>query len=215
MFHKRSAQTEAISIVLISGIVIALVGVAYIWGVPLLQKRSASTDFSLATNFIQELDQRIVSLANLGSGKETLHIPKGALRVVPDGTNSKDNNSLTLEFAIDQPLIFGNGSTILGGAYADVGQDVGVRGESEPCVIILTSRPIQSAHAVSLTLHCRELKTTEDPPRSFKISITNPDNTTKIGENQVTLTVAKTELIPGGGNGGADLLLTEILADVG
>ena len=208
-------QSEAVSIVLISGIVIALVSVAYIWGVPLLQKRTASTDFSRTSAFIQHLDSRIVELANLGSGRETLPLPAGALRIVPDGKDDPLNNSLTLELTIDQPLVFGNGSTILGGSYADVGQEVGIQGESPPGVITLQSRPLGSGFVVSMKLHYRELMTTETPARSFRISLTNPENQTRVGQNQITLTVSKTDIVPGGGTGGGDLFVTEILADVG
>ncbi|MFC2143859.1 hypothetical protein ACFLQO_00650 [Candidatus Aenigmatarchaeota archaeon] len=52
---KVSGQTQTLSLVLITGIVIAMIGMAYAWGMPLIQKRTTITEYSTAENFILEL----------------------------------------------------------------------------------------------------------------------------------------------------------------
>ena len=56
-------QVQAISLVLVAGIVMSLAGAAYFWGKPLMEKRSSMTDVATAEAFIIQLDKEIVDVA--------------------------------------------------------------------------------------------------------------------------------------------------------
>jgi hypothetical protein len=208
MPHK--AQAEIITIVLISGIVISLVGVAYMWGIPLISKRTALTEFLAAEDFVVKLNDKIVDIANSGSGEATLTIPKGRIRVIACDTSdprNPDKNSLVLETIVNQPLVLGN-SVIL---KTNVLGENATYGEAEPRVINLSSQTFGSEYKLIFTLHFRELDTRNQPFRGYLIAVQEGAVT---GTSQVTVSYAGTEIKPGASASGGDLVVTKIRVDL-
>lgn len=209
---KLKVQTEVITIVLISGIVIALVGAAYMWGAPLISKRTAITDFLSAEDFVVKLNDKIVEIANSGSGVAAFSVPKGLVRVV-QGYNSDgspfiddDNNSIILEVLVKQPLAMGNTvvlKTNVLGEYA-------AYGEAEPRIITMTSQPYSPDYRLKFKLHYRELDTKNPPYNGYKIAI---ENGTVTGSNQIVVSYIGSVKSGTTANGG-DLFLTRIRVDV-
>ena len=66
-------QQEALSAVLISGIMIGVVGSVYFWGVPLIQKNKDNSLLETSESFMSDLDAKIKFVANNG-GRDSVVI---------------------------------------------------------------------------------------------------------------------------------------------
>lgn len=210
------AQVSVVSVVLISGIVIALVGTAYMWGLPIIEKRSVVTEFQTAQGFVFSLNDLVVNMANSGAGRESLDIPHGMARVIPSGSSDPDNNSIIFEFDVNQPMIFNQTPVYLGGAtFEDVISEEGTYGISSPGVISMTSRRGPSGYIMMIKLHFRELETKTVPRKGYKILL-NPGATTAVsGTSEMTISFVKTETQASACCGGAGpLLATHIKVDL-
>ncbi|MBI4175848.1 MAG: hypothetical protein HY518_01475 [Candidatus Aenigmarchaeota archaeon] len=172
-----SGQIEPITLVIITGMVIALVGAAYVWGVPLIQKRTATTDFASAERFIIDLDKAIIDVANRGGGERSVVIPKGIVRMVPDISDPldpqyADRNSAILEVSVDQPLVLDATVPIRTLFLGDVGKF----GEAEPRVMELEVVREGTRYRMSLKAQYRELDTATAPLRGFRIRLNQVGN---------------------------------------
>jgi hypothetical protein len=201
-------QVQVLSIVLISGVIIALVGAAYLWGIPLISKQSAATQFSSAQTFILSLNDKVIDMANSGGGEESIDLPFGAIKVVPHDAVSPDNNSIIFEFTSDQNLALNDSVVYLGGAtYSDIiNEDTGTFGEASPSIISLVTSPLGTVQKVTVKIHYRTLETIGYPSKKYRISINEGTNQQiRSGGNKITLSFDRN--IPSG-----DLTMTNIIA---
>jgi hypothetical protein len=203
----KKAQTQVVTIVLISGIVISLVGTVYMWGIPLITKRTAITEFLGAEDFAVRLDQKITEIAASESGEATLDIPNGRLRTVSYDAIDTDNNSVIFEFTTDQPLTTSISNVVL--KTSILGENA-TYGEAEARIITMASQPLATGSVISLRVRYRELDTVSRPYRAYKIAIV-PGSIS--GTDQVKLSYAGTEVRAGQGMNGGDLILTKIKVD--
>jgi hypothetical protein len=199
------AQTQTLSVVLIAAIVIAMIGLAYAWGMPLIQKRTTITEFSTAQNFILNLDSKITDIANSGAGEFVLDIPNGFVMALPYDASDPDNNSIIMEFMTDQPMIV-NASRIL--IKTTSFGEVGVYGESEPRIITLTSQGFGTGHRMMIKLHYREL---DAETRGYKIAL---NTVTQSGEKRIKVGFDRNVVQQGGASNGGDLILTYVRIEV-
>lgn len=199
------AQVNTISIVIIAGIVIAMIGVAYAWGMPLIQKRTTITEFSTAQNFILSLDSKITDIANSGSGEFVLDIPFGFLRVY-GYSDGPDNNSVVLEFETEQAMI-GKATDIL--LKTSSFGEVGTYGESEPRIITMSNEAgASSKNNMKLKLHYREL---DSETRGYMIAL---KPITSTGSIRISGGFDRNVIQPGNASNGGDLVLTYITLEV-
>jgi flagellin-like protein len=202
----RKAQTEVISIVLLTGIIISLVGAAYMWGIPLINKRTAVTDFLAAEDFVVKLDQKIVEIANAGSGEAALDIPNGLIRVIDYDSILPDKNSIILEKIVKQPLILSN-SVVL---KTNVLGENGTYGEAEPRIINLSSESYGSDYRLIFTLHYRELDTSKEPLKGYLITLKTGEIA---GTSRVVVSYDGTD-VSGTAKNGGPLVRTRIKVSV-
>lgn len=195
------AQTQTLSIVLIAAIVIAMVGMAYAWGMPLIQKRTTITEFASAQNFMLSLDNKITDIANSGTGEATINIPNGFVTVVGYGESDANNNSVLFEFKIDQPMLV-NASRVL--IKTSSFGEVGTYGESEPRMISMSKKVYGTGYGMEMNLHYRELDT---ETKGYKIAL-NP--ITQNGQNRIKIRFDKNVIQAGNASNGGDLILTFI-----
>lgn len=203
---KVSGQTQTLSVVLITGIVIAMIGLAYSWGMPLIQKRTSITEFSTAQNFILSLDNRITDIANSGAGGSRMDIPNGFIDVIGYDEMDPDNNSIIMEFTTDQSMI-ANASSIL--IKTSSFGEVGTYGESEPRIITMTGDPLGTGYRMKIKLHYREL---DSDIKGYKIAL-NPISS-QGGSKNIKLDFDKNLVIPGNASNNGDLVLTYIDVEV-
>jgi len=214
MTHVLFGQTEAISLVLISGIVVSLVGAAYFWGMPLIDKRAASTDFTAASSLIMDINKKIVSLANAGGGRAEIELSK-AVTLVPAEAADLNNNSLVVTYGVKQPILYpaAEGGTLYLGAasFGDMSESTGVFGQSSPSVItVRQAKTPEGQYILSNKLWYRQLRTSGAQVKSYVIKLcgdTDASCTIKAtGTSKLILSFKGTETIPGN----PDLVVTRI-----
>lgn len=195
------AQTQTLSIVLIAAIVIAMVGMAYSWGMPLIQKRITITEFSAAQNFILSLDKKITDIANSGIGEASIDIPNGFASVVGYGYPGADNNSILFEFKTGQPMMTSTYTVLI--KTSSFGE-VGTYGEAEPRIISITRKMSGSEYGMQMKLHYRELDT---ETKGYKIAL---NSISQSGERRVNIKFDKNVVQAGNATNGGDLILTYV-----
>lgn len=198
------AQVQAISLVLISGIVLSLAGAAYFWGKPLMEKRSSITDIATAESFITQLDKEILDVAR-NKGVKTLNIP--AVAGASLSASPEPDNNIIFKFVVTQPML------TLGDKNMPVPIETsnieinGTYGES-PRIITLESEVYESLHKMTLTMTYRTLFTSTTPQKAYQI-VLNPSG--KTGNDKVSVSYAGTETTTiTGVNGDVDLLKTKV-----
>lgn len=82
-FSSSKGQQEVLSIVLISGILIGVVGSVYFWGVPLIQKNKDVAVLENSEDFMNSLNTRIKFIANNGGRDQLVINVPGTLRFDP------------------------------------------------------------------------------------------------------------------------------------
>ena len=157
-------QVTVVTIVLISGILIALIGVAYAWGIPLINKGQANTIFQSATVFVKGLNDKAVGIANTG-GEASFEIsPPGLVRVLPfneTDPNDPNSNSIIYEVFVTQPLALNNSPTYIGGVtFKDIINQTGTFGEAPPSIISFRIEPMGTQWLAIYEIHFRVLKDT-------------------------------------------------------
>jgi len=158
-------QISAVSIVMISGVVMSLMGAAYFWGVPLIDKQSSGVVFETASTFVLTLNKKIISVANAGGGEDSMEIPSGNIIV------DADSDSIVYEVIISQPLALNNSEVYLGGAtFNDVLNSTGTFGEASPSIITFKMEPLGTQYKGIFNITFRPL---EDPPNTYKITLSS------------------------------------------
>ncbi|MBN1222977.1 MAG: hypothetical protein JXB23_06985 [Candidatus Aminicenantes bacterium] len=198
----NKAQTEVVTLVLISGIIISLVGFAWTWGVPMIEKRSTVVQFTSAVLFMENLDKKITDMAGTcttpGSCSETLDLPVPGVIVV-----DKTGNSIIYTLSIDQPLV--TGSEVLFNT-ADNGT-VSRYGET-PGVISMEGVNNAGRYTLIFSLRYRELDS-DEPWKGYKIVLTN-QSTKLSGTSKITVSYGSHETRSGMAANGGDLILSKI-----
>jgi hypothetical protein len=205
----RKAQAEVVTIILITGIVISLVGTAYMWGMPLISKRTAVTDFLTSEDFVTRLSDKIVEIANSGSGEASLTMPKGTMRIVnynPGNPRDPESNSIIFEVPVSQPLAMGS-SVVL--KTSVLGENA-IYGEAEPRVINLSSAS-SNQNKLVFTLHFRELDSMAQPPKGYIIAVRQG---AVAGASHVVMSYDGTEVKQNGAANGGNLIVTKIKIDI-
>ena len=208
-----SGQTSMISIVIIAGMVIAMVGVAYTWAVPMVEKRITVTDFNLIEGFMLELNEKIVDIANTGSGEASILIPKGVVEVRGYDYSGTGNNSVIIDFEVSQPIMV-EGSVPIRTTSLD---EVADYGKSEPRTIIVSAEAADKQTHLNMTMRYRELRSTT--PKGYIIALCPPGGSfgcdgSSQGGKEVVVSYDSTVVSSRDQLDGGDLTITYISIEV-
>ncbi len=203
-------QSNVISLVIIAGIVIGLVGASYVWAVPLIEKRTTVSEYELVEQFVTELYREIVDIANTGSGSSTIDIPKGILELRPFSFAGEGNNTLTLDFYVSQPVMLEGGSVPIKTSSLDY---VGEYGTAEPRILMLSRYPEKKPVHLNMTMRFRELRS--DTPKGYVIALCPESDYVACqsdvsGSRAVTVSYGETYVIPRSPIEGGELTVTKI-----
>ncbi len=195
-------QVQAISMVLIAGIVISLAGAAYFWGKPMIEKRATLADIDSAEAFIIQLDKNIVEVARNG-GSKSMSVPRisGSSITVEEDTEDLLYRFFTTHAMID---IGESAEPIPVDTFEQ--NDPGEYGKS-PRVITLSGERQNDQYIMTLRLHYRELLDDTYPPAGYRISLNDAG---KSGNNQISVSYSGTNSVPGGAQNEGELKLTNI-----
>jgi hypothetical protein len=208
------AQTNIISLVIIAGIIIALVGAAYVWAIPLIEKRTTLTEYDTIEGFMLELDKSIVDIANSGSGAVSLQLPRGILSLRPFSYSGGANNTITLDFFVSQPLILEGASIPIKTSSLDY---TGEYGKTEPRVIALSRMDDDDRVHLNISMRYRELRSST--PKGYVIALCPVTGFESCqgeisGGNEVTVSYGETVVVPRSLADGGDLTMTKIRIEV-
>lgn len=193
-------QMTPISLVLVTGIVITLVGAAFLWSGPLFSKNEARTTAQTAIAFALSLDKDIVEAANAGAGHIDEDLPFGAITVYPYGFSDPDlANSIVFQFPINSQLALSTGVTYLGGVtYEDTQSDIkdGVLHASEPAIKTLEVVPKDTEYIGVIKIQYRDL--VSESGERFTIALNKNFQDPLSGTSKITATHSGSEPLPDG-----------------
>ena len=208
---SRLAQTNMISIVIIAGLIIAMVSAAYVWAIPMVEKRISITDYNLMESLIIEIDEKIIEIANAGLGEATLTIPKGILKVHGYDVVGPVNNSIVVDFEMPQPIIAENNVPIKTSSLDHIGE----YGRAKPRIIYLSRSIPDNFKKLNISMNYRELRSAT--PRGYQIALcptVSGCSGTDQGGNEIRIFFDRTVTVPRAPANGGDLTLTYINIEV-
>lgn len=204
-------QTPAVTAVLITTVIVGSVATAYIWGVPLLEKRQSEADLESVENDILNVHSKIVQVSQSGQGTtERVELTEGDSGIQVRLNEDQDYIEITTEsrqpkYPMDswtlikgkslQNLSFGTGS------YGIKGNDlpgvVGVRSAGGAGNIVLSYR-IEFRNLMADTPTGEQLQkvdlVTEGRTRStgdVTLLLSNEGTEQDTGDNRVTLSTGE------------------------
>jgi hypothetical protein len=103
MVLMLKGQTDILSAIIIIIIAIGLVGTAYTWGIPLIQKQQDTSLVERVEGYFRwdnenSIEKKIVSVATNGGEASFSEDVSGLWELVPNSSISVDNNSLSFNF---------------------------------------------------------------------------------------------------------------------
>jgi hypothetical protein len=204
----KKLQTEAISIILISGIIITLVGTAYFWGKPLIEKRTTITQLLSIESFMDNLNNKITDMASTCATpqgcEEAINLPVKGLVMVDSG-----DNSIKYNVTVPQGIIISADQIPLNTGNLE---DPSAYGET-PGVITLRGARTGGQYILQFKLHYRELDQSM-PKKGYRIKL---DKGSVSGNEKIRFSYQGVNIYPGAASGiasGGDLIETTIRVDV-
>lgn len=103
MIIMFKGQSDIISAVIIIVIAVGLVGTAYTWGIPLIQKQQDTALVERVSNYfgndnVNSLQKEILSVATNGGEETFSEDVSGFWQLIPNGTADINNNSMSFTF---------------------------------------------------------------------------------------------------------------------
>lgn len=164
-------QQEILTPLLFTGILIAVVGSVYFWGVPLIQKNQDITVLHKAEDFMKTLNEKIIKVANT-EGSEKITISAGTLYFdpAPDPLLDTGTGKLTLKLTT-KGTIYSTGQWIPFVRNITCQQSVCIMGTHEPQLLFAESTDIDGAYSTVYTLSYRQLKNPQNS-NTYRINLT-------------------------------------------
>jgi hypothetical protein len=146
----KKGQHEAITAVMISGILIGMVGSVYFWGLPLIQKSRSATVLENSESLMFVLDQKIKNVASVG-GRENIRLTDAGFLRVADG-------KLLYEVNTDGTIYAVNSNIPLGKTLNCDNTKMGSFGKDESAIICIYSNQLsKSQYANTYSLSYRNM----------------------------------------------------------
>jgi len=176
-------QTQAVTAVLITGIVMGGVGSAYFWGVPMLEKREIEQEITSTEDDVLNLRDQIVSVSREGEGASTtVTVDADSISLEPNDEYIQVNNEL------DQSAEQGFTWSLLEGSSTQnisVGAgDYGIQGEELPGVVAYQSIAGEGSSEINYRVEFRNLCSTNTGELS-KIDLVPSGQDRASGEVQI------------------------------
>ena len=194
-------QSQLVTAVLLTGIMIVLVSGAYFWGIPLIEKQKDTVALNNMERFMDDLDDKIQRVAASG-GRERIdgvNIP-GDLKLADNGLNDE----VTVTFSTRGQIIATDADIYISGDNRTV-----VPITTEAGAIKAFSEELDGEFSITMSLRYREVVAGET---SNLINLkTGGRNLVSGGTHDVIITHDGVETIRGGGADGKDLNVVNIV----
>jgi len=181
MINMTKAQGDIISAVIIIIIAMGLVGAAYSWGLPLIQKRQDTAIVNRVLNYfdqnsVNSLPSKIESIANSG-GEETFSLDVSGVWILKLDTDTTPyNNSITFGF-YSKVSNFATGNWISLTTGADCPPSKGTVGIHKASVVCARADSIGTGYNITYTVFFRELDKSSGT-EGYKINLQSANPTT-------------------------------------
>ncbi len=177
----KRAQVAPVTLIVLMTIMLSLVSAAYVWGLPLIQKREDILEMNNITNFFNLLNSKIDWVAKYG-GTEVIRIKdKGIFTFY--SYDSENGNSIVFNSV-------SRGSTLIIGKWIPINTensgDIGILGNDEIGIIEMRSDPHDKGYEFSLRLRYRELHSGD---RGYKIELMNPKKIIKTTDGHIIISL--------------------------
>lgn len=181
-FKTKSLKGVAplVSTIMIVGVIAAITGVAYQWGMPMMQKNVGKTELYASETLLRTLDNQIDNVAKNGGSEEILFNLPGELQV-----NAEED---MIVFSIETSgSVYAAGGFICFSRNCDLNE--GVWGEDPYSVI--GARVSQSDENYAQTNYILQFRNLTDGDMTYHRDIVTPDNVTLVGSEGSRLLVTK------------------------
>lgn len=166
-------QTEALSAVLLSGILIGVVGSVYFWGIPLIQKNKDNSLLETSETFMNTLDQKIKFVANNGGRDRVVISVPGIVRFDGQALELSIDTQGTI-YAVDAPIQLGRTAAVNLRTDTSVNPPIlyGTWGQDDPVLFTVKSTELASnRYTTYYTLDYLELRN-DKTLKTYKIDLT-------------------------------------------
>lgn len=187
-------QTQAVTAVMLTGVIVGAVGTVYVWGTPILEKRQSQTQVGQVEQGAVDLHQEITNVADSGSGvTSTVSLDiTGQIRI------NEANDYIQLTTQADESPYPGWTWTLISGQSiqnTSIGAgDYAIRGTNQPGIIAVQSSGGEGSSEISYRVEFRNLYSSEAETPLSKIDLQAADDTRAAGETDVVLTNRGTEI---------------------
>lgn len=180
----KKLQTQILSLIIMAGIVMGLVGVAYIWGAPMIEKRTVYTQYTSAEKFVTDLNRKITDLASTcttaGGCTHTMNIPEiESSSIVFDNTE----NTIYYQFPAAQKMLTED-EVAINTPYID---DIADYGTAPPGIIRAGGTMDGNTYIIRFSIKYRELEDKESGV-SYRIDINGANS----GKDKIIMTYGGT-----------------------
>lgn len=150
-------QTQAVTAVLISGIVMGGIGTVYLWGVPMLEKREVTQDVANTEEDIRNLYTQIVDTSRQGSGASTtISIEADRITVNAEKDYIQINNELSEPATRGFTWSLLKGGSLQNTSIVNAGE-YGIKGQELPGIIAFKSVAGEGSSEITYRVEFRNL----------------------------------------------------------
>jgi hypothetical protein len=149
-------QTQAVTAVMITGIVMGGIGTAYFWGVPMVEKRQVEQEITSTEESVLDLSEEIVSLSEQGSGAAST-ITVDADSITVDTKNEYIQVTKQFDRAAEQGFTW---SLLRGSSFQNLSIGAGayaIQGEDLPGVVAFQSISGEGSSEVTYRIEFRNM----------------------------------------------------------
>jgi hypothetical protein len=153
-------QTQAVTAVMITGVIVGGIASAYVWGIPLIDKRQGQSELRSLESSVIGLEESIVSVSQSGQGSAdevTLELDNGRVEV-----NETGNYVDITTFSESSPYAVGTWRLLRGQSLQGLSfgaGEYGIQGENTPGIVAVKSESA-STSAITYRVEFRNLRTT-------------------------------------------------------
>jgi len=212
-------QTQAVTAVMVTGIVVGAVTSAYVWGAPIVEKRQGQANIMQTESTVLDLENKIRSVSQSGSGASEqviLDLDDGNVNL-----NADENYIDVITFSDNSPYPVGSWNMLRGqsrqGASFGAGS-YGIQGENVPGIVAV-KKDSGGGSRIRYRVEFRNLRaTTASGPELRLVDLKSSGAQTASGDVTIQLTNQGTEEDTGSDSfeiqGGEDIRRTRRLVEV-
>ncbi|MFP4046056.1 MAG: hypothetical protein ACLFS3_03275 [Candidatus Aenigmatarchaeota archaeon] len=166
MLKKDKGQIEVVSAILLTGIMISLVSVAYFWGLPMIEKQKDRTKLRQTENFLKDLNDAVKEVARNGGRRQVNGEIPGSLKF--ESATPPDHDNITIKFKTTGSLM-ATGKTV----YLVGNSNMEAPVTSEAGIVTAYSEQIEDMYEIEMKLFYRNLTTIKGKNEVYRIDLHN------------------------------------------